>query len=102
MSSSQPDAPVDTELSDAIVAYVGTIHDRPDALAAHAGRRSPEELRAEIQSLMSELWSVPVAAWGITVWEECRLVHDVFAPRHPELSKQAVDAMLMRYAWANR
>ncbi|MBB2923223.1 hypothetical protein [Cellulomonas cellasea] len=102
MSSSQPAVPVDTELSDAIVAYVGQIHDRPGALAAHAVRRSPQELRATIQSLLAELTGVPVEARGITVWEECRLVHEVFAPRHPELSEKAVDALMMRYAWKNR
>ncbi|MCC2322270.1 hypothetical protein [Cellulomonas xiejunii] len=102
MSSSQAAVPVDTELSDAIVAYVGMIHDRPEVLAAHAVRRSPQELRAAIHSLRSELWSVPVEARGITVWEECRLVHDVFAPQHPELSKEALNALMMSYAWANR
>ncbi|WP_146846671.1 hypothetical protein [Cellulomonas terrae] len=93
---------VDAELSDAIVAYVGMISDRPEVLADHAVRRSPSELQATIHALRSELWRVPVEARGITIWEECRLVHDVFAPRHPELSEQALNALMMRYAWANR
>ncbi|MBO3102252.1 hypothetical protein [Cellulomonas fengjieae] len=102
MISSQPAVPVDTELSDAMAAYVGMGRDRPEALAAHAVSRSPKELRALIDSLRSELWRVPVDARVTTVGEEWQLRRDVFAAQHPELSERALNALMMRYAWVNR
>ncbi|MBB2925527.1 hypothetical protein [Cellulomonas cellasea] len=101
MSPSLIPDPIDTELSEAVVAYFRlSIRDqrRPDALSPHAVRRSPEALLDEVCTLIGEVMGVPVDGSNMTIGQECQVVHDVMAPRHPELSSQAL-AALMNYYW---
>lgn len=99
------DAAIDAELSEAITAYlpgVFAIRRHPENLAALPGPRSAAELEEIIGGILGEMYAVPGLRRAGTVWDECRLIHETVVPRHPELSKAAVDALLMHYAWANR
>ncbi|NUU19478.1 hypothetical protein HP550_19695 [Cellulomonas humilata] len=99
---------VDAELSAGIEAYVnrlsGPLSGMSDleGVAAVAVHRSPEQLLAEVRSVIHEMNRVPLAEAGGDLGTEVRLISVHMTVRHPEISRPALGALLSRWAWANR
>ena len=72
------------------------------AAAAQSVHRTPEQLLAEVQSLVREMHAVPVEAAAGVFAEEWAIVGRAMAERHPELSEKAMHALSHRWFMSNR
>jgi hypothetical protein len=97
---------VDVELSRAVVAYIRGSglpypHDDLDAVARILGTFGAERLQPRLDKLASEAvyWRVD---WGSHDLDSASgLVHDALASRHPELSGEAIEALMWEFDYCH-
>jgi hypothetical protein len=96
---------VDAELSGAVVAYIRGAglpypHDDLDAVARILGTDAAARLRPLLQQLVAEAVYWPVD-WDLHDLDSAsRLVQDGMASRHPELSDEAMAAIMWEFGYS--
>ena len=106
MTSPVTEGPVDAELSAGALAYVSRGRSRfpkedPDAVRAIAAQRSPEALLAAVEALLAEMDAIPVDWATLGLQDASHRVRDVMRERHPELSAEAVSALVWYFSYVN-
>ena len=97
---------VDAELSRAVVAYIRGAgrsypHDDLDAVARILGTDAAERLRTCLEQLVAETVYWPVEWDQHDLDSASRLVQDGMARRHPELSGEAIAALMWEFDYSH-
>jgi hypothetical protein len=97
---------VDVELSQAVVAYIRGAgrpypHDDLDAVARVLGTDAAARLRPRLEQLVAEAVYWPVD-WGQHDLDSAsRLVQEGMVSRHPELSDEAITALMWEFDYSH-